>query len=56
LAERAAEQVSRILASHHCEPLGPAAAEAIRGIVLRAEAQPGCEPLSLSPASGGPHA
>jgi len=55
LAERAAEQVSQILSSHHSEPLGPAAAEAIRRIVLRAEAQPGSEPLSLSPASGGPH-
>ncbi len=39
LVERAAEQVSQILASHHCEPLSPATAEAIRRIVLRAEAQ-----------------
>jgi len=39
LAERAAEQVSRILASHHCEPLSPAITEAIRRVVLRAEAQ-----------------
>jgi len=54
LAERAAEQVSRILASHQCEPLSPAAAEAIRRIVLRAETRPGSEPLA--PASGGSYA
>jgi trimethylamine---corrinoid protein Co-methyltransferase len=41
LAERAAEQVSQILASHQCEPLSPAAAEAIRRVVLHAEAQAG---------------
>lgn len=39
LAERAAEQVSQILASHHCEPLSPAITETIRRVVLRAEAQ-----------------
>lgn len=39
LAERAAEQVSQILASHHCEPLSPAITEAIRRVVLGAEAQ-----------------
>jgi trimethylamine--corrinoid protein Co-methyltransferase len=54
LAERAAEQVSQILATHHCEPLSPTSAEAIRRVVLRAEAQAGSEPLA--PASGGSYA
>jgi trimethylamine---corrinoid protein Co-methyltransferase len=43
LPERAAEQVSQILASHQCEPLTPAVAEAVRRVVLRAEAQAGSE-------------
>jgi trimethylamine--corrinoid protein Co-methyltransferase len=54
LAERAAKQVSQILASHQCEPLSPAVAEAIRRVVLRAEAQVGSEPLA--PVSGGTYA
>jgi len=54
LAERAAEQVSQILASHQCDPLTPAAAEAIRRVVLRAEAQTGGD--SLVPTSGDVHA
>jgi trimethylamine--corrinoid protein Co-methyltransferase len=54
LAERAAEQVSQILASHQCEPLTPAAAEAIRRVVLRAEAQAGGD--SPARTSGDAHA
>jgi trimethylamine--corrinoid protein Co-methyltransferase len=46
LGERAAEQVSQILATHHCEPLSPTAAETIRRVVLRAEAQAGSESLA----------
>jgi len=54
LGERAAEQVSQILATHHCEPLSPAVAEAIHRIVQHAEAMPGGE--SLASSSGGPNA
>jgi len=46
LGERAAEQVSQILAAHHCEPLSPTSAETIRRVVLRAEAQAGSQPVA----------
>jgi len=54
LGERAGEQVSQILATHHCEPLSRTSAEAIRRVVLRAEAQSGSE--SPAPVSGGSYA
>ena len=54
LAERAAEQVSQILATHQCAPLSPTTAETIRRVVLRAEAQAGSE--SMAPVSGGSYA
>jgi len=53
LGERAAEQVSRILTSHHCESLSPTVAESIRQVVLRAEAA-SCE--SPTPVTGGRYA
>ena len=46
LGERAVEQVSQILAAHHCEPLSPASAETIHRVVLRAEAQVGSDPVA----------
>lgn len=44
LGERAAERVSQILASHHCESLSSTVAETIRRVVLRAEAKAGTGP------------
>jgi len=43
LPERAAEQVSQILDSHQCEALTPEVAEAVRRVVVRAEAQAASE-------------